>query len=59
MGKLLLDARNLIIRCLVEGQINRAAVRTADASKNTVTKLLFDLGKACDVYQDKALHDLP
>ena len=59
MNKLPLQTRKLIIRCLVEGQSVRATARTADVSKNTVTKLLIDAGKACAGYQDKALRDLP
>ena len=59
MNKLPLQTRKLIIRCLVEGQSIRATARTADVSKNTVTKLMIDAGKACADYQDKALHDLP
>ena len=59
MNKLPLQTRKLIIRCLVEGQSVRATGRTADVSKNTVTKLLIDAGKACADYQDKALRDLP
>ena len=59
MNKLPLKTRKLIIRCLVEGQSVRATARTADVSKNTVTKLLIAAGKACADYQDKALWDLP
>ena len=59
MNKLPVNTRKLILRCLVEGQSVRATARTADVSKNTVTMLLIDAGKACSVYQDKALHDLP
>ena len=59
MNKLPLKTRKLIIRCLVEGQSVRATARTADVSKNTVTKLLIATGKACADYQDKALWDLP
>ena len=59
MSKLPLKTRRLIIRCLVEGQSVRATARTAEVSKNTVTKLLIDAGKACADYQDKALRDLP
>ena len=59
MNKLHPKTRKRIIRCLVEGQSIRATARTADVSKNTVTKLLIDAGKACAAYQDKALHDLP
>ena len=51
--------RKLIIRSLVEGQSVRATARTADVSKNTVTKLLIDAGKVCADYQDSVLRDLP
>ncbi len=59
MNKLDTKKRTLIIRCLVEGQSVRSTARTAEVSKNTVTKLLIDAGKACADYQDKALRDLP
>ena len=44
MNKLDITTRKLIIRCLVEGQSIRATARTADVSKNTVTKLMIDAG---------------
>ena len=59
MNKLDTKTCKLIIRCLVEGQSIRATARTADVSKNTVSKLLIDTGKACSDYQDEALRDLP
>ena len=37
----------------------RATVRLTGAAKNTVTKLLVDLGQACSDYQDRVLRDLP
>ncbi|HEY5468508.1 MAG TPA: DDE-type integrase/transposase/recombinase [Coriobacteriia bacterium] len=37
----------------------RATVRVTGAAKNTVTKLLVDLGQACSEYQDRVLRDLP
>ncbi len=43
---------------LVEGSSLRAASRLADVSINTVTKLLVDVGAACEQYQDRALRDL-
>lgn len=46
------DTRSLIIRLLVEGNSIRATSRIADVSKNTVTKLLEDAGKAYAVYHD-------
>ena len=59
MNKLPIESRTLILRCLVEGMSIRATARTAEVSKNTVTKLLINTGKACAEYQDKALRDLP
>ena len=51
--------KTLILRCLVEGNSIRATARIAGVSKNTVTKLLIDAGKACAAYQDEHLRDLP
>ena len=59
MNKLPLKTRTLILRCLVEGMSIRATARTAEVSKNTVTKLLVDAGKACSDYQDRVLRELP
>lgn len=53
MRKLDTKSRALIIRLLVEGNSIRATSRIADVSKNTVTKLLEDAGKACAAYHDK------
>jgi IS1 family transposase len=43
---------------LTEGNSLRATSRMADVSINTVTKLLVDVGAACEEYQDKALRSL-
>jgi hypothetical protein len=59
MNRLSTEKRAQIIGCLVEGNSIRATVRMTGAAKNTVTKLLADLGAACAEYQDKALRDLP
>src|SRR5215203_4747541 len=53
------EQRARIIGCLVEGMSIRATVRVTGAAKNTVVKLLVDLGQACAEYQDGALVDLP
>lgn len=49
----------MILRCLVEGNSIRAIVRMTGAAKNTVTKLLVDVGMACATYQDKHMRNLP
>jgi IS1 family transposase len=59
MNRLSTEKRAQIIGCLVEGSSIRATVRMTGAAKNTVTKLLVDLGEACADYQDRALRDLP
>jgi IS1 family transposase len=59
MNRLSTEKRAQIIGCLVEGNSIRATVRMTGAAKNTVTKLLVDLGAACTNYQDRVLRDLP
>ena len=59
MNKLSPQERAQVLGCLVEGNSIRATVRLTGAAKNTVTKLLVDVGKACREYQDKALRNLP
>ena len=59
MNKLDLKSRARILACLVEGNSIRATVRMTGAAKNTVVKLLADVGAACAAYQDKALRNLP
>jgi IS1 family transposase len=59
MNRLSTEKRAQIIGCLVEGNSIRATVRMTGAAKNTITKLLVDLGEACAVHQDQVLRDLP
>lgn len=59
MNTLSTEKRVAIVRALVEGCGIRATCRMTGASKNTVTKLLVDLGGACSEYQDKVLKNLP
>jgi IS1 family transposase len=58
MNRLSRERRAQIIGLLVEGASLRAASRLADVSLNTVTKLLLDLGAACEEYQDRTLRNL-
>ncbi len=53
------EKRAQIIGCLVDGNSIRSTVRITGAAKNTVTKLLVDLGAACTDYQAAMLVDLP
>lgn len=59
MNRLSTEKRAQIIGCLVEGNSIRATVRMTGAAKNTITKLLVDLGEVCAEYQDGVLVDLP
>jgi IS1 family transposase len=59
MNRLTTEKRAQIIGSLVEGNSIRATVRMTGAAKNTVTKLLVDLGAACAEYQDRVMVDLP
>ena len=59
MNRLSTEKRAQIIASLVEGNSIRATVRMTGAAKNTVTKLLVDLGAACAEYQAAELVDLP
>lgn len=59
MNRLSTEKRAQIIGCLVEGNSIRATVRMTGAAKNTITKLLVDIGQAAAVYQDETLRNLP
>jgi IS1 family transposase len=59
MNTLSTAKRTAVVRCLVEGNSIRATVRITGVAKNTVTKLLVDLGAACSEYQDRVLRELP
>jgi IS1 family transposase len=59
MNRLSTEKRAQIIGALVEGNSIRATVRMTGAAKNTITKLLADVGFACVDYQDRTLRDLP
>lgn len=58
MNRLSTEKRAQIIGCLTEGVSIRATVRITGAAKNTITKLVVDLGEACSAYQDEAFRDL-
>jgi len=53
MNRLSLEKRTQIIGMLVEGNSLRAITRLAGVSINTVTKLLIDIGTACQKYHDE------
>lgn len=59
MNKLTTKQRAQILHMLVEGNSLRATARMAGVSRNTVDKLLQDVGSACLDYQDSAFRNLP
>lgn len=59
MNKLDNKRRAQIIAALVEGCSIRATSRMTGASKNTIIKLLEDVGEACANYQDEVMRNLP
>ena len=59
MNRLSLEKRAQILHCLVEGNSIRGTSRLTGTSKNTVTKLLVDVGEACEEYQYNTLTNLP
>lgn len=58
MNQLDTAKRAQIVRCLVDGVSIRGTVRITGASKNTIAKLLVELGTACSLYMDKHLTNL-
>jgi IS1 family transposase len=59
MNRLSPEKRAAVIASLVEGNSIRATVRMTGVAKNTITKLLVDMGTVCSIYQDRAMRDLP
>jgi len=57
-NRLSTERRGQIIGLLTEGMSMRAISRVTGAARNTIDKLLVDLGNACAEYQDGALTDL-
>jgi len=57
-NRLSTEKRGQIIGCLVEGMSMQAINRTSGVARNTIDKLLADLGAACADYQDAALRNL-
>lgn len=53
MNRLEDHKRARVIHCLVEGNSIRATVRLTGAAKNTVTKLLVEIGGKCQEFHDK------
>ena len=59
INKLTISKRAQIVAALVEGNSIRSTVRMTGIAKNTITKLLMELGPFCEDYQDRVLRNLP
>jgi len=58
MNRLSTERRGQVVSLLCEGMSIRSIVRVTGVAKNTVTKLLVDLGSACAEYQDAVFTNL-
>ncbi len=52
------EQRSQVVALICEGNSIRSTVRLTGIAKNTVTKLLVELGDACIDYQDRTLRNL-
>jgi IS1 family transposase len=59
MNKLSTAKRVQIVKALVEGNSLRSTTRMVGVSINTVTKLLVDLGTACEAFHDAHVRNVP
>lgn len=58
MNKLTREERVRVVAALVEGNSIRSTVRMTGIAKNTVVKLLAEIGSVCGEYQHKAIRNL-
>lgn len=58
MNKLSTPERTRVVASLVEGNSIRATVRMTGVAKNTIAKLLVDLGAACSKFQDEKIRNV-
>ncbi|MEO5926318.1 MAG: DDE-type integrase/transposase/recombinase [Bryobacteraceae bacterium] len=59
MNKLTNEKRAQVIAALVEGNSIRSIVRMTGVAKNTIAKLLLDLGEVCTEFLNNSLVNLP
>ncbi|MBI2037031.1 MAG: DDE-type integrase/transposase/recombinase [Candidatus Liptonbacteria bacterium] len=59
MNQLTNERRVQVVKALIEGMSIRSTVRMTGVAKNTIVKLLAELGNACMDYQDAHLVNLP
>lgn len=59
MNRMDTTRRAQVIRCLLEGNSINSTVRMTGASKNTVLKLLVEMGEVCSEFLDRTMRNLP
>jgi transposase-like protein len=58
MNRLSIENRAQVLTLLVEGNSIASACRITGVAKNTVLKLVQDIGHACAAYQDRVMRGL-
>ena len=58
MNKLTNDKRRAVVSCLVEGNSIRSTVHMTGVAKATVSKLLVDLGAACEKFHHATVRNV-
>ena len=58
MNQISTEKRVQVLHSLVNGNSIRATVRMTGVAKNTVIKLLLEVGEACEAYQDRTVRNL-
>jgi IS1 family transposase len=59
MNRTPLSRRTQIINCLVEGNSIRSTERMTDTHRDTIMRLLVEVGTGCAKLMDEQMHDLP
>src|SRR5271154_5475850 len=59
MNRLTLARRTQIIHCLVEGNSIRSTERMTDTHRDTIMRLLVEVGTGCAKLMDEQMRDLP
>jgi IS1 family transposase len=59
MNRLSPETRASVVAALSEGNSLHATSRMTGVARNTVSKLLTDLGVVCSIYMDRTMRDLP
>jgi IS1 family transposase len=58
MNQLDRSRRSQVVKCLVEGNSIRSTVRMTGVSKNSIVKLLAELGCGCSAYHNRTVRNL-